>query len=64
MNLIMYNVQDIMSKLFNEYNHNIDKEIYEKNRIRKDWQESKNLPRKKKKQKRKELIIDWKIANW
>jgi hypothetical protein len=35
-----------------------------KDRIRKKWQESKNYPRKKKKRVRKELLIDWSIANW
>ena len=35
-----------------------------KERIKKEWEESKKLPRKKKKQKRKELLVDWNIANW
>lgn len=35
-----------------------------KERILKEWDESKNLPRKKKKAKRKELKVDWAVANW
>ena len=35
-----------------------------KDRIRKQWEESKNFPRKKKKRVRKELLIDWSIACW
>jgi len=36
----------------------------EKARIRKEWKESMNLPRKAKKKRRKELLIDWSIVNW
>lgn len=35
-----------------------------KNEIRKEWCDSIKLPRKKKKLRRKELLIDWSIANW
>lgn len=35
-----------------------------KERILKEWEESKNLPRKKKKAKRKQLNVNWQIANW
>jgi hypothetical protein len=35
-----------------------------KERIRKQWEESKNLPRKKKKQLRKSLLLDWNIASF
>lgn len=35
-----------------------------KERIRKEWTESIKLPRKSKKKKRKELLLDWAIANW
>ena len=35
-----------------------------KKRISKEWNESRKLPRKQKKQKRKELTLDWSIANW
>jgi hypothetical protein len=35
-----------------------------KERILREWEESKNLPRKKKKQKRKSLLLDWSIASW
>ena len=35
-----------------------------KDRIREQWEESKKFPRKKKKQVRKELLLDWSIANW
>jgi len=35
-----------------------------KDRIRKEWENSKNYPRKKKKRVRKELLLDWSIANW
>ena len=35
-----------------------------KDRIRAEWEESKNYPRKKKKKVRKSLLIDWSIANW
>jgi hypothetical protein len=28
------------------------------------WEESKKMPRKMKKRVRKELLIDWSIANW
>ena len=44
--------------------------IYENNReqwkesIKRKFRESCNLPRKKKKQVRKELQLDWRIANW
>jgi hypothetical protein len=33
-----------------------------KDRILKQWEESKNFPRKKKKQVRKSLKLDWSIA--
>ena len=32
--------------------------------IRQKWEESKKLPRKKKKEERKTLIIEWSIASW
>jgi hypothetical protein len=35
-----------------------------KERIKQQWQESKSLPRKQKKAKRKELNLDWSIANY
>lgn len=35
-----------------------------KDRIRAEWEESKNYPRKKKKQVRKRLLIDWSFACW
>lgn len=35
-----------------------------KERIRKEWENSKNYPRKKKKRVRKELLLDWSFANW
>jgi len=44
--------------------------VYENNReqwkqdIKRKFRESCNLPRKKKKQVRKELQLDWRIANW
>ena len=28
------------------------------------WEESKKMPRKMKKRVRKELLLDWSIANW
>lgn len=44
--------------------------IYENNRhqwkedIKRKFRESRNLPRKKKKQVRKELQLEWRIASW
>lgn len=35
-----------------------------KQRIRDEWEKSKNYPRKKKKKVRKELLLDWSFANW
>jgi len=35
-----------------------------KDRIRKQWEESKKMPRKMKKRVRKELLLDWAIANY
>jgi hypothetical protein len=35
-----------------------------KKRIKAEFRETVNLPRKKKKQKRKELNLEWAIANW
>ena len=35
-----------------------------KKRILLEWEASKNYPRKKKKRVRKELQLDWSIANW
>ena len=35
-----------------------------KERIRDDWNESKKFPRKKKKQVRKRLLLEWQIANY
>jgi hypothetical protein len=35
-----------------------------KERIKREFRESMNLPRKKKKQKRKELQLHWNIANY
>ena len=35
-----------------------------KNKIRKEWKESANYPRKKKKRIRKSLLLDWQIANY
>lgn len=32
-------------------------------RIKKEWKESKNYPRKKKKQIRKSLLLDWNICH-
>ena len=48
-------------------NYMKEMEEMEKNwkaRIRKQWQESKNFPRKKKKRVRKELQLEWSIACW
>ena len=39
------------------------KQIEWKERIRKQWKESQNFPRKKKKKVRKGLLLEWKIAN-
>ena len=35
-----------------------------KERIKQQWHDSKSLPRKQKKAKRKELNLDWSIANY
>jgi hypothetical protein len=35
-----------------------------KEQILKRWEESKKMPRKMKKKIRKELLLDWSIANW
>jgi len=35
-----------------------------KDEILQKWEDSKKLPRKKKKQRRKELLLDWSIASW
>jgi hypothetical protein len=35
-----------------------------KKEILAEWNKSKNYPRKKKKRVRKELQLDWAIANW
>jgi hypothetical protein len=35
-----------------------------KDRIRAEWENSKNYPRKKKKRVRKELVVEWSIACW
>ena len=35
-----------------------------RDRVIKEWKESKKLPRKKKKAKRKELLLNWEITNW
>jgi hypothetical protein len=35
-----------------------------KERIKREFRESVNLPRKKKKQVRKDLQLQWNIANW
>lgn len=35
-----------------------------KQEIRDEWEKSKNYPRKKKKQVRKRLLIDWSFACW
>lgn len=35
-----------------------------KKRIKEQWRESAKLPRKKKKRKRKELLIEWNICNY
>ena len=36
----------------------------EKERILREWDESRKLPRKKKKKRRKELLLDWQLAHW
>lgn len=36
----------------------------EKQRIRDEWQKTFDMPRKMKKQRRKELRLDWAIANY
>ena len=35
-----------------------------KERILVKWEESKKMPRKMKKKVRKELLVEWSIANW
>jgi len=35
-----------------------------KERILNDWEKSKKMPRKMKKRVRRELNVDWSIANW
>ena len=35
-----------------------------KERLLNEWEETKKMPRKMKKQRRKEILIDWSIANW
>jgi hypothetical protein len=41
-----------------------DKTEIRKEDIKKEWQKTYSMPRKMKKQRRKELEIDWQIANW
>lgn len=48
-------------KFISEYETNQEAR---KDEIRVKWHESTNYPRKKKKQIRKELILDWSIACW
>jgi hypothetical protein len=55
-NLILFGLKEI------EDQNRINEEFKEK--ILKEFKESVNLPRKKKKQKRKELNLMWSIANW
>ncbi len=57
-------INNMLVSFWNEFNQIEQKQSEEKLRIKKEWQESKKLPRKAKKKKRKELIIDWNIANW
>jgi len=35
-----------------------------KDKLRQEWRDSMKLPRKKKKQRRKEILLDWSIACW
>jgi len=47
-----------------EYYEIKDRMEKRKLRIKKQFQETYNMPRKLKKKRRKELEIDWQIANW
>jgi hypothetical protein len=47
----------------NEYFELKDKMEERKQEIIKEWHETKKLPRKLKKKRRKELELDWQIAN-
>ena len=35
-----------------------------KDRLRKEWQETKTMPRKMKKRRRKEIMLDWSFASY
>lgn len=47
--------------MFSEINENM---TAWKERLKVDWVNTKYLPRKKKKQKRKEINLDWEIASY
>ena len=53
-----------LSPFMDQYYELKDKMEERKVHIKKEWQETYNMPRKQKKQKRKELELDWQIANW
>jgi hypothetical protein len=53
----------LLSEMFYLTNDRVDSEKWKKEILIK-FKKSKNLPRKKKKQVRKELNLDWQIACW
>lgn len=60
----VFSFSSMVGPFMDEFYELQDKMEERKEEIKKEWIASRNLPRKQKKRKRKELSIDWQIANW
>ncbi|MFW6247218.1 MAG: hypothetical protein ACOC22_03555 [bacterium] len=54
----------IVEQYFNYFDQFQDEMDSWKKDLLKQWEDSKKLPRKKKKQARKHILLEWRIANW
>lgn len=63
-NIIENVIHSALGLFSNKYFETKNKQEEFKEKIKKQWEESINLPRKKKKRLRKRLLLDWNIANY
>jgi len=56
--------ESVMTKFAGEVKEVRQKQAQDKERLRKEWEETKFMPRKLKKRRRKEILVDWAIADY
>lgn len=57
-------LEGIVAKFIEEVKEVRRKQTQDKERLRKEWEDTKSMPRKLKKRRRKEILVDWAIADY